>query len=143
MDKRNNTISYDRLKELLGVCMDFLAEGAQEYDEIHEAFSDFGFTDHELQELGFDYVLTTIRIETYGEYHAENDEQDVLLFKVPKGWLSKYLQEHWYTDEQFKKYGEIAMINEWLNHYIWDDSIAVFNQAETDGVIISKENMKF
>ena len=143
MDKRNHTISYDRLKELLGTCMDFLAEGAQEYEEVHQAFNDFGFTDHELQELGFDYVLTTIRIETYGDYHEESDEQDVSVFEVPRDWLSKYLQEHWYTEEAWKVCGETVLINEWLHDYIWDDGIAVFNQAEADGVIINKENRKF
>jgi hypothetical protein len=56
---RNNQedISYERAIHLLGVCMEFLAEGAQEFSEIYNEFANFGFTDEEMKALGYEYLF--------------------------------------------------------------------------------------
>ena len=79
-----------------------------------------------------------ITLETYPpvmldyENHVENPDYDeqILIFTVPYHWLSD-----WYKEEEA---GEFDLDYFLINEYTWDDTLAIYEQAYTDGVIVEE-----
>ena len=65
-----------------------------------------------------------IILETYGDYDGELDLHDQLSFSVPKNWLKKYISDKWDSLDNF------------LNSYTKDISLAIYEDAFVDGVIL-------
>lgn len=56
-DVGDNAISYDRAMELLKNCMDYCVSSTYETMYALEMAQEFGFTDEEIEQLGYGYML--------------------------------------------------------------------------------------
>ena len=56
-DVGDNKISYNRACNLLGICMKWLDDDIATVSDTLEAFRFMGFTDNEIEELGYGYLL--------------------------------------------------------------------------------------
>lgn len=56
-DVGDNKISYNRACDLLEACMEWLDDDIAEVSDTLEAFRFIGFTDNEIEELGYGFLL--------------------------------------------------------------------------------------
>lgn len=66
----------------------------------------------------------TVTLTTYGEYDKKRDVQYGKDFTVYADWLMDHLPEGY------------ATLSEFMDEYIWDTSLIIYNKAVSDGVIV-------
>ena len=68
----------------------------------------------------------TVTLTTYGEYDEGRDVQYGKDFTVYADWLMEHLPEGYTT------------LSDFMDEYIWDTSLAIYNEAVADGAIINE-----
>lgn len=68
----------------------------------------------------------TVTLTTYGEYDEKRDVQYGKAFTVYAEWLTEHLPEGYTT------------LSEFMDEYIWDTSLTIYNEAVVDGAIINE-----
>ena len=68
----------------------------------------------------------TVTLTTYGEYNKKRDIQYGKDFTVYADWLMDHLPEGYTT------------LSEFMDEYIWDTSLIIYNEAVADGAIVNE-----
>ena len=68
----------------------------------------------------------TVTLTTYGKYDEGRDIQYGKDFTVPADWLVEHLPECYET------------LSDFMDEYIWDISLIIYNEAVADGVVIGE-----
>ena len=68
----------------------------------------------------------TVTLTTYGEYDEKRDIQYGKDFTVYADWLIEHLPECY------------ATLSEFMDEYIWDISLIIYNEAVADGAIVNE-----
>ena len=68
----------------------------------------------------------TVTLTTYGEYNKKRDIQYGKDFTVYADWLMDHLPEGYTT------------LSEFIDEYIWDTSLIIYNEAVADGAIVNE-----
>lgn len=71
----------------------------------------------------------TVTLETYGTYEPDGDIQREKWFDVPVDWLEKHLPEGY------------ATLDEFLDDYIWDTALFIYEEALADGVVTNEREV--
>lgn len=132
------------MKHATQIRIDFLNDGNFDEDKLVEVLSR-ALSEHGLEFLGYDlesmdhaypeHLRNTIQFDTFPDMFTdyenlienENYDNELIVFEVPRDWAINWIKT------------ELGMsLEEFLNEYTWDDTLAMRYKADADGVLMNE-----